>query len=280
LPASLLEVVRQTELVSRRRCWQANLALKRKSQPHIAATFLCRYGGLRRAIDRPGHTVPTTSPSSANSSIRRYFRCQCLARFRPRSPRFNGFDETSELPEPWTIPKTAGRFPPQQHPRHARRPRSHRGSPEAVRKMDPIAWKLEVHPVKVLSGSNPAMKPPPSRWGRNRANSYSCFPVLPELLPDLPRRSRRVCTEVLQNFSTNAIQLTRCPAPGAKNLLSQRRTENESRGLHHRRLHPASAFATADHRAISSAFYLVDASRSPPAKPGCTGLCLLSQQSR
>jgi two-component system, OmpR family, phosphate regulon sensor histidine kinase PhoR len=264
--SSLLEVVRQTELIGAVRQVlageprvESEISTGTLRQHFFAATV-----ASVRAGDTSGAVIVLHDITELRKleRIRRDFVANVSHEFRTPLTAIQGFAETL-IAGALDDPQNRGRFL-NIILEHARRLARLTEDLLKLSQMDADRLEIEINPVKVSQLVESCYETARHRAAEKEL-SLTLAPGLPQNLPDVAGDARRL-QEVLQNLLDNAIQYT---LPGGKIILS---AELKNDGVMFTVSDTGIGIPTADQPRIFERFYRVDAARSREA--GGTGLGL------
>jgi two-component system phosphate regulon sensor histidine kinase PhoR len=264
--SSLLEVVRQTELIGAvRRVLEGEPRVEAEiSTGTLRQHFFAATVASVRAGDTSGAVIVLHDITELRKleRIRRDFVANVSHEFRTPLTAIQGFAETL-IAGALDDPQNRGRFL-NIILEHARRLARLTEDLLKLSQMDADRLELEVHPVKVSQLVESCYETARHRAAEKEL-SLTLAPGLSQNLPDVAGDARRL-QEVLQNLLDNAIQYT---LPGGKIVLN---AELKNDGVIFTVADTGIGIPTADQPRIFERFYRVDAARSREA--GGTGLGL------
>ena len=264
--SSLLEVVRQTELIGAvRRVLEGEPRVEAEiSTGTLRQHFFAATVASVRAGDTSGAVIVLHDITELRKleRIRRDFVANVSHEFRTPLTAIQGFAETL-IAGALDDPQNRGRFL-NIILEHARRLARLTEDLLKLSQMDADRLELEVHPVKVSQLVESCYETARHRAAEKEL-TLTLAPGLSDSLPDVAGDARRL-QEVLQNLLDNAIQYT---LPGGKIVLS---AELKNDGVVFTVADTGIGIPTADQPRIFERFYRVDAARSREA--GGTGLGL------
>jgi two-component system phosphate regulon sensor histidine kinase PhoR len=264
--SSLLEVVRQTELIGAvRRVLEGEPRVEAEiSTGTLRQHFFAATVASVRAGDTSGAVIVLHDITELRKleRIRRDFVANVSHEFRTPLTAIQGFAETL-IAGALDDPQNRGRFL-NIILEHARRLARLTEDLLKLSQMDADRLELEVHPVQVSQLVESCYETARHRAAEKEL-TLTLAPGLSQNLPDVAGDARRL-QEVLQNLLDNAIQYT---LPGGKIVLS---AELKNDGVVFTVADTGIGIPTADQPRIFERFYRVDAARSREA--GGTGLGL------